>query len=73
MGRGVAADASWKSSYPPPDHSQASLRMIDLPLKGGGEGAAAVPHYFLPNFCTASCRWHFTRWSLTMPTACMKA
>ena len=25
------------------------------------------------SFCTASWRWQVTRWSLTMPTACMKA
>src|SRR5712691_8166375 len=25
------------------------------------------------SFVQAGCRWHVTRWSLTMPTACMKA
>ena len=38
-----------------------------------GPRLCSAPHRRLPSVWHSSCRWHFTRWSLTMPTACMKA
>ena len=72
MGRGVKAISALRLGYPPPDRSQAGLRTVDLPLKGGGE-ARKDASLALAELLHASWRWHFTRWSLTMPTACMKA
>src|ERR1039457_6873973 len=34
---------------------------------------ARLAHWRLVNLAQAAWRWHMTRWSLTMPTACMKA
>src|SRR6478736_340080 len=38
-----------------------------------GSGARCHAYFLLPWPWHASWKWHFTRWSLAMPTACMKA
>src|SRR5579862_689176 len=38
-----------------------------------GLAASRLAHLRLASFATAAWRWQVSRWSLTMPTACMKA